>query len=711
MKNEDDIDRRFNDKIKYFDDIDKIIMESKNSMLNINPQSKNKIPENKITDNISSLNNNFPHNQTQSIENQSIPLSKDNLSLNNNELLTKVSQETTNNNISKNLSKIKINSQNQESNKGNLNKSSNKKKQNFQLKNNFNSKIKSNLDDSKNVFIKLYDDGVNKRQEYEKELENFNKSLLFAHHPEITDLAKNIELNPKCPDERLYPKAKITEKQRIFRKKRSRSLNMSFLSQSSTKSVRSSSLLATTHAQKMSMSLSKREFYKKFKADSKTKSSIEETFHPFLSQNSLIMARKKGSSFERLTTKIKPSNKNTSIVLNSVSTINNKKLLKKKSVDLGNKLHEMAKTYEIKKKEEILKKQLQDENEFSKFAFSPNLSIANFSNSMKKPENAKISMYDRQNIWQKTKFARLDKFKNHLIEKEEESYNHYRPKLNPLEICDDEEFIRKNLKQIFSYVERKQKAKTIQKEREKSIEKRFGYGKNYIPYNTKFDEFKFHHKKDRNDLVDGKNPFLEDLRKSRHSYKTNKFFSNEKIKEENSLFDDFDYFHKKESFISKMKNSSNFETNNRSSNPESQKIKENENIIKSKLKTSSEYKNDNEIVVKSTIENSDQIFEKTKIKTKRKTSFDLKKDIVKIIEKNDKKFENSISNSHIIPLVENSIYTKKNLKPSKSKLIYTNNKHKNESIYVSPPKNCFCKKSQKKQENFDNKKIKNDGKN
>ena len=50
MKNEDDIDRRFNDKIKYFDDIDKIIMESKNLMLNINPQSKNKIPENNITD-------------------------------------------------------------------------------------------------------------------------------------------------------------------------------------------------------------------------------------------------------------------------------------------------------------------------------------------------------------------------------------------------------------------------------------------------------------------------------------------------------------------------------------------------------------------------------------------------------------------------------------------------------------------------------------
>ena len=443
-----------------------------------------------------------------------------------------------------------------------------------------------------NIWFRLYDDGINKKKELKLAAENLSRSNLYSHHPEITTLAMDLELNPKDVMERLYPKNKINENRRKLKKiKNKSSLNISM--NKSQNSNKSNSILQTSHVAKLSFSLSKVDFYKKFRADSKVKSSVEEIFHPVLSKNSLIIAARKGSSFERLTNKKSPKKSKTTrnslniskiISVSNISIISHKTVNSQISINMGQKLFERAKISQRKKNDEILRKNKLDETEYLKYSYAPNFSKSQ-KNQEKIKENPHSQIYERQSIWEQNKQSRLQKIRNNNIEKEDDSFNHHIPNINHLDICDDEAFIKRNLNQILAYVERKQKANLKKKEQENRVEKMFGYGKNYVGKPTVFQEFNLSKKKDKfyeNDLNHSSN--LEVLNLSRRKYRTNEFFENKnEVSNSNSLFDDFDDLieNEKRQFQRNKENSlrikyySNNDYNRRKSSPDRHECRSN----------------------------------------------------------------------------------------------------------------------------------------
>jgi len=309
------------------------------------------------------------------------------------------------------------------------------------------------------------------------------------------------------------------------------------------------------------MSLSKREFYKKFKADSKVKGSVEEIFQPILSKKSLMIAAKKGSSFERLTGKLKQKQSKTTrnsfnvskISVSNISLVSQKSLFSFKSNrsnSLGHKLYDRAFYYKKKKTAQIIKRQQTLDSEYLQYSYVPRFSVAHIKSKQINRHKSSTPFYDRQSIWDKGRVARLEKFRNHIIDKENESFNYFQPRINQLDICDDEEFIKRNLKHIYSYVERKQKSNSKKLEKEKLIEKKFELGKNYIPKVTEVKEFNLSKKYEKKNTKN-----QEDLQRSREFLKTNYFFQDDfDLYQNNSVFDDHEEFFSKESFFSKCKN-------------------------------------------------------------------------------------------------------------------------------------------------------------
>jgi len=98
-----------------------------------------------------------------------------------------------------------------------------------------------------------------------------------------------------------------------------------------------------------------------------------------------------------------------------------------------------------------------------------------------------------------------------------------------MRVCDDENFINRNLQHIMSYIARKQKVMEKKKEDEKLYKKKFGYGENYVIKKTVPKEFNLstnHPRQVSTDEIITKNHqnYLQDFNKIRSKLKTEDFF-------------------------------------------------------------------------------------------------------------------------------------------------------------------------------------------
>ena len=120
----------------------------------------------------------------------------------------------------------------------------------------------------------------------------------------------------------------------------------------------------------------------------------------------------------------------------------------------------------------------------------------------------------------------------------------FKPNIEDLRVCDDENFINKNLQHIMSYIARKQKVVEKKKEEDILYKKRFGYGENYVIKKTVPKEFNLSksHLKDKSDqdlIAKNHQQYLNEFSKLRSKLKTEEFFEQKiQLTTDNELFDE-----------------------------------------------------------------------------------------------------------------------------------------------------------------------------
>jgi len=267
------------------------------------------------------------------------------------------------------------------------------------------------------------------------------------------------------------------------------------------------------------------------------KNDYSKRFQPVLNKNSLKIAEKLGSSFERLTSLKKSSKSLKNDSLSNCSFISNYSKLSKSSFDhktLGHSLYERALSLQQKKKDKIIEKERLSEVSHQKFSYSPDLSITMSKSKprVKSEENKRdnISIYERHIMWEKQKETKLNKIKKSLTEKENQELT-LRPQFVSVKMKDDNEFINKNVNQIFTYVERLNKSNLKKQEYKNVINRVFNNGKKFTGKKTIVQEFHLsssNYKGNNPVHIDQlKNKFnINELKRLREKFKTNEFFDN-----------------------------------------------------------------------------------------------------------------------------------------------------------------------------------------
>ena len=210
------------------------------------------------------------------------------------------------------------------------------------------------------------------------------------------------------------------------------------------------------------------------------------TFRPSINAKSKEIANKLGPSTERLLKKKKHIDKKeikkiainyykNLFLNNSYNNRHNKKNININIKELINKLYngglEDLKKKELKYQENALKKS----EEFKNYPFQPNADKNNIkSMSLKKLNN---NMYNKQFEWKSKKDSENSKKKEIQENTYFEQICTFKPDISPLLIKDDEKIIKRNIKSINNYVERRRKQiKNNQEKINKSFNGSIKYG-------------------------------------------------------------------------------------------------------------------------------------------------------------------------------------------------------------------------------------------
>lgn len=218
-------------------------------------------------------------------------------------------------------------------------------------------------------------------------------------------------------------------------------------------------------------------------------------FHPLLNKNSLKIAEKLGNSFDRLTKsrkKVSKSTRNDSFSNHSFLT--NYTKISKSSINLatlGQSLYDRAMSSLDKKRSKIKQKKLEDENSYKKYSFRPDLSLSRSKSKERynSEENFhKGKIYERHQHWINKKEAKIKKLKQSIDDQENEELT-LQPELFKKSMRDDERFIKSNVRQIMSYIDRMKKSETKKVDHQKVCSQVYHYGTKYTGKKTIIKEF------------------------------------------------------------------------------------------------------------------------------------------------------------------------------------------------------------------------------
>ena len=474
FKNE--LDKKLNAKLKLFDEIDNLIVNSDSNQISFQIDQEN------ITDNISlpikSIKESVISNKSTINENDGKspkPLSNNHINLFKN----KPTSISRNKKPQKFLTKEDINLSRFTNNK----ESSNIKSSRNQLKPKDRSNSKNSFDiikknSSSNIGENLYFKGVEMKKKIYNEIET-KKNRSRSGTPEINQKSKQIIINSLGVFDRLYP----------FNGE----INVS---------------------KKISGNSSERMYTRKI-------SNYEHfNFKPKINNKSLHLAYKNNTSKERLYN------------LKKVYITNNKSL--DKSVSFS-KSFSKSNFYSISKdkginffeKEEFIKKK-KDKNKNEKVKDEEN-NLRNLplrpshSRSKSKETNTTYNnnnIFNRQKEWKHLINKRNEKLRELNIKREHSNCT-FKPNIEPLNLVDDEKFINRNLNKMIEYVNKRQSVLKQNQEKEKNSNKKINQGENL---NMKPSQFK------ENDLSAKRNnispKFGNDILKISESYKTQNYFEN-----------------------------------------------------------------------------------------------------------------------------------------------------------------------------------------
>jgi len=370
---------------------------------------------------------------------------------------------------------------------------------------------------------------IKKRWEVKKE-----KSLeKISFTPEITNKARNLSRDPAKFQDRLYPTHRINKQQSHHQGEKSPTSSNLQISNLLLKSPSSSMLQVNDTS---TDDITSRVYFKP-----KDKSKENYDYQPKLDRNSLQMAKKLGDPKERLTRKksrAKTPVSDVRTIIPPPKSPTNRANSKQHCIDLYQKAQ-----YNLKVKNDLIKrKEKQEESSYLKYSYKPNILDKSKSRSRSKSAD-KMALHDRLYQWEKAKNNKKEKIKEQKLNNERENCT-FKPNIEENRVCDDENFINKNLQHIMTYIARKQKVIEKKKEDEKLYKKKFGYGENYVIKKTVPKEFNLstnHTKHVTTDDIITKNHqnYLQDFNKIRSKLKTEEFFDRANVQtttENNNMF-------------------------------------------------------------------------------------------------------------------------------------------------------------------------------
>ena len=262
-------------------------------------------------------------------------------------------------------------------------------------------------------------------------------------------------------------------------------------------------------------------------------------FIPILNRNSLNIAEKLGSSFDRLTKKKKKSKSINNETFKNLSFISNYSKVSKSSYNLntlGHSLYNKAVESQIKKKHRINQKSLENELNYQRYSYSPDMSLSK-SKSRKRYKsedvNTKGKIYERQLNWEKHKEKKIKNIKKHLVEKENEQIT-LKPKLISKNPKNDQRIVAKNKEEILNYTQRINRSNSKKRELKYISEKVINYGKNYTgkrtivkEFNLSMSNFKSNNRISIDQMKSSLN--INELQKLREKFKTIEYFNESKV--------------------------------------------------------------------------------------------------------------------------------------------------------------------------------------
>jgi len=188
-------------------------------------------------------------------------------------------------------------------------------------------------------------------------------------------------------------------------------------------------------------------------------------------------------------------------------------------------LYEKAQQNLKLKKQLMEKKAKQEENSYLQFSFQPN---SNNTRARSRSKSAdRMALPDRLCQWDRIRNIKMEKEKEKKMVQEKKECT-FKPNIEESNVCDDENFIKRNMGQINSYIERQQRIQDKKKEDEKLYKKKFGYGENYTIKKTVPKEFNLssHHRQVSTENIITKNHqnYLQEFNRIRSKLGTEDFF-------------------------------------------------------------------------------------------------------------------------------------------------------------------------------------------
>ena len=400
---------------------------------------------------------------------------------------------------------------------------------------------------------RLYNNAMLSKQKIEQKRKDYNTNIKQQMTPDISSKAKNIKRDPNKYHIRLYPAHKISTNTNNSKKV----LNCNnygnyYENMDQDEDIANfDNLYERNIYRKQFQKNHEKVFDYKPKIDKKSKK-MAEKFGPAL--NRLLQKKKKAS---RSITPVKNKLSNTDPNMSFRSASNNSKISSKTRNERFNELYSKGLDFMKKRVKVTEEKKKKEAEEYTAYTYKPELRSRSRSKSQDrsavKLEGKEI--YERSKNWKKEVLHKKEKEREMILTKAKEQCS-FKPEVLNNKLNDDEKFIKKNLNQIYQYVDRRQKSLSKQRSEEDYKKKIFTTGENYVMKPTIPKEFSLHcnsRLKNKTKLNNNNtnlinyinnlknDKLLKDDENDENEQRDNYYDVNPNNSEYNNLLDDFSY--------------------------------------------------------------------------------------------------------------------------------------------------------------------------